>query len=267
MADDTTETLRRFVSHRQGPHFHHLVHPPCAVLPQASTRHRLGLPTVQPTRATSAKRRIQLLASVAGVSYLAAIAGTVMSASLVTSHPAILLALSSRNRHLLLTKGAGIGVVAFVLIPLVRLAPVAFTYFLLARDYGEQGKSWMEREGGGLPGTVGWAEKVFDRIGPASLLLFAGSQLAWLLAGLRKVSTRTFLTFELLGILARIAFFWVLGERYKSQIETLLGWIGQSTRPLTILLIVTVIYQMRRSSQRVAATQAARNPPTTSEKP
>jgi hypothetical protein len=263
VADDTYETVRRFVSHRQGLREEDLDSGGLASLER--DRHHVESLSMQPTLDPSAKRRLQLLATFAGVSFIAANIGTIMSAKLVTSHPAILLALSSRNRHLLLTKGAGIGIIAFALIPLLRLAPVAFTYFLLARDYGEQGKSWMEREAGGLPGTVGWAERVFDRVGPASLVLFAGSQLAWLLAGLRKVSTRTFLTFELIGIMVRIAFFWVLGERYESQIKTLLGWIARWTGPLTILLIGTVIYQTRRSSQRMAATQSLKPPTTTEE--
>ena len=171
-----------------------------------------------------------VLGTVAGVSFLVANVGTILSAKLVKSHPAVLLALSSRNRHLLLTKGAGIGFVAFALIPLVRTVPVALSYFLMAHGYGEQGRAWMEREAGGVPGTVGWAERVFDRLGPATLLLFAGSQLAWLIAGLRKIPTRTFLAFEVAGIAARVAFFWILGERFKKQITSLLGVIGRKQR-------------------------------------
>jgi hypothetical protein len=202
-------------------------------------------------------RRLNLLGTVIGVSWAAATAGSVLSAKLVKSHPAILLALSSRNRHLLLTKGTGIGLATFAIIPLLRLVPTAFAYFLLARDYGDQGKAWMQREAGGLPGTVGWAERVFDKIGPSTLLLFAGSQLAWLVAGLRRVPTRIFLGFEVAGIIGRIAFFWVLGERFKPQIERLLAVIGRLTWPLTVLLIVTIGYQTWRSMQRMAAQQAS----------
>jgi hypothetical protein len=176
-----------------------------------------------------------------GLSFIVANIGTILSAKLVKSHPAVLLALSSRNRHLLLVKGAGIGIVPFALIPLVRLGGVALAYFLLARDYGDKGKAWMEREAGGLPGTVGWAERLFDKVGPSALILFAGSQLAWLMAGLRRISLKTFV---------------ILGERFKPQIENFLKVIGKFTWPLTVLLIATVIYQTSKSMKRMEAQQA-----------
>ena len=203
-------------------------------------------------------RRLTWLGAAVGVSFVVANIGTVLSAKLVKSHPAILLALSSRNRHLLLVKGAGIGIVPFVLIPLVRLGGVALAYFLLARDYGDKGKAWLEREAGGLPGTVGWAERLFDKVGPSTLILFAGSQLAWLMAGLRRISLKTFVTFEVIGILARVTFFWFLGERFKPQIESFLKVIGKFTLPLTLLLIGTVVYQTQRSMKRISAQDAAK---------
>jgi hypothetical protein len=206
-------------------------------------------------------RRLTLLGTAVGLSFIVANIGTILSAKLVTSHPAVLLALSSRNRHLLLVKGTHIGIVPFALIPLVRLGGVALAYFLLARDYGEKGKAWMEREAGGLPGTVGWAERLFDKIGPTALILFAGSQLAWLMAGLRRISLRTFVSFEVIGILARVVFFWFLGERFKPQIESFLKVIGKFTLPLTVLLIVTVIYQTSKSMKRTEAQQQAENTP------
>ena len=203
-----------------------------------------------------ADRRLKLLGSAVGISFIVANVGTILSARLVKSHPAVLLALSSRNRHLLLVKGTSIGIVPFVLIPLVRLGGVALAYFLLARDYGDKGKAWMEREAGGLPGTVGWAERLFDKVGPTALILFAGSQLAWLMAGLRRISVKTFVIFEAVGILARVVFFWFLGERFKPQIESFLKVIGKFTWPLTGLLIATVIYQTSKSMKRMEEQQA-----------
>jgi hypothetical protein len=211
----------------------------------------------------SPSRRLTILGTIIGISFIAANIGTILSAKLVKSHPAVLLALSSRNRHLLLTKGTGIGLAAFAIIPLVRLVPIAVSYFLLSRDFGDQGKAWMEREAGGLPGTVGWAERLFDRIGPASLLLFAGSQLAWLIAGLRRLPMRVFLAFETVGVLIRVAFFWLLGERFKSQITDFLAVIGRFTVPLTVLLLATVGYQTWRSMQRMEAKRLATEGPET----
>jgi membrane protein DedA with SNARE-associated domain len=98
---------------------------------------------------------------------------------------------------------------------------------------------------------------VFDRLGPASLLFFAGSQLAWLLAGLRRVRFRVFLAWEVAGIAARVAFFWFLGERFKPQIEKVLGVVQRLQWPLTVLLLFTIIWQTRKTMARLAEQQAA----------
>ena len=57
--------------------------------------------------------------------------GTILSANLVKDHPAALLALSARNRHLLLTVAAGIGVVPYAVISFLRLLTPAIAFYLL----------------------------------------------------------------------------------------------------------------------------------------
>jgi membrane protein DedA with SNARE-associated domain len=230
---------------------------------QKETRTRVALPTYAgpvnepaPTSDVSgADRRLTVLASLAALSFLVATVGTFLSARLVKSHPAVLLALSARNRHLLLVKGTEISALAFVVVPLLRIMPVSIVYFLLGRDYGDRGKSYLQREAGGVPGTINWAERIFDRIGPASLMIFAGSQLAWLLAGLRQVRFRVMVAWELAGMLARIAFFWLLGEKFKPQIEKVLNVIQRFQGPLTAVLLLVVINQTRKTMKRMEAQQ------------
>jgi membrane protein DedA with SNARE-associated domain len=209
------------------------------------------------TERAPADKRLRLLVTIAGISYVVATFGTVLIAGLAKNHPEILLALSSRNRNLLLVKGAGISAVAFVLIPYARLLPVAIVYFLLGRDYGDRGKAYLAREAGGVPGTINWAERLFDKVGPAVLLIFAGSQLAWLLTGLRRVRFRTMLLWEIAGIAVRLAFFWLLGERFKPQIEDVLKVIQRFQVPLTVLLLLTIVYQTSKTMKRMEARQAA----------
>jgi membrane protein DedA with SNARE-associated domain len=204
-----------------------------------------------PSDASGPDRRLAVLASLAALSFLVATVGTFLSARLVKSHPAVLLALSARNRHLLLVKGTEISALAFIVVPLLRIMPVSIVYYLLGRDYGDRGKSYLQREAGGVPGTINWAERIFDRIGPASLMFFAGSQLAWLLAGLRQVRFRVMVAWELAGMLARIAFFWFLGERFKPQIEKALNFIQRFQGPLTVLLLFVVISQTRKTMKRM----------------
>jgi membrane protein DedA with SNARE-associated domain len=202
---------------------------------------------------------LALLSTLVGVSFVVANVGTFMSARLVKNHPAWLLALSSRNRHLLLVKGTDISGIAFVLIPVIRLLPVAIAYYLLAYHYGDRGKAWMEREAGGVPTGLNWMERLFDRVGPAVLLFFAASQLAWLLAGLRRVTLKQFVAFETAGVALRLAFFWALGERFKPQLEDALEVIGKLQRPLTILLLFMVVYQTSKTMKRLDTQTKAAN--------
>lgn len=206
-----------------------------------------------PATAKPRDRRLRRLATVAGVSFALAMAGTALSARFVSTQPELLLALSSRNRHLLLVKGTDISAVAFGLIPLFRILPVAAAYFLLARDYGEQGKAWYEKEAGDVPKALLFAERIFDRVGPASLLFFAGSQVAWILAGLRRLTLKSFMGWMFAGMVLRLTFFWFLGERFRPQIEDILGVIQRLQRPLTVLLIISVVFQTNRTMRRAEA--------------
>jgi hypothetical protein len=57
-------------------------------------------------------------------------------------------------------------------------------------------------------------------------------------------------------MLARIAFFWFLGERFKPQIEKVLNVIQRFQGPLTVVLLIVVINQTRKTMKRMEAQQS-----------
>ena len=71
--------------------------------------------------------RLAILLGIIAALIVASNVGTILSASLVRDHPVALLALSARNRHLLLTVAAGIGAVPYVLVSFARIVAPAAT--------------------------------------------------------------------------------------------------------------------------------------------
>ena len=196
--------------------------------------------------------RLAVLLGIIGALIVASNVGTILSASLVRDHPVALLALSARNRHLLLTVAAGIGAVPYVLVSFARIVAPAVPFYLLGRWYGDRGLRWLERQAGGTPATVRWVERAFDRAAVPLLFLMPGSNLVCLLAGARQMTVRTFGLTLTAGILVRLAFFWFVGKAFQDPLETLLDWITKYQWWIAgAFLILTMAQSFRRASAAV----------------
>jgi membrane protein DedA with SNARE-associated domain len=196
--------------------------------------------------------RLAILLGIIAALIVASNVGTILSASLVRDHPVALLALSARNRHLLLTVAAGIGAVPYVLVSFARLVAPAVPFYLLGRWYGERGLRWLERQAGGTPATIRWVEKGFDRAAVPLLFLMPGSNLVCLLAGSRAMAARTFAITLVTGILARLAFFWFVGKAFQDPLEAVLDWLTKYQWWIAgAFLLITMAQSFRRASVAV----------------
>jgi uncharacterized membrane protein YdjX (TVP38/TMEM64 family) len=208
-----------------------------------------------PPAPTGRRGRLAALLSFVGVLLVASNVGTILSATLVNDHPAVLLALSSRNRHLLLTVAAGIAPGAYALIGFARICAPAAAFYLLGRWYGDRGLRWLERQSGGLPPTVRWVERGFDRFALPLVVFMPGSNLVCLLAGARRMSTRTYAVAVAVGVAGRLAFFWFLGKAFQDPLTTLLDWIGRYQWWLAGGFFVLTVAQSARRSAAMAKEQ------------
>jgi membrane protein DedA with SNARE-associated domain len=198
------------------------------------------------------RARLAILLGVIGALIVASNVGTILSATLVRDHPVALLALSARNRHLLLTVAAGIGALPYVLVGFARLVAPAVAFYLLGRWYGDRGLRWLERQAGGTPASIRWVEKGFDRAAIPILFLMPGSNLVCLLAGARLMTARTFAWVLVTGILARLAFFWFMGKAFQDPLETVLDWLTKYQWWVAGgFLILTMAQSFRRASAAV----------------
>jgi hypothetical protein len=152
-----------------------------------------------------ARARLAVLLAVIGALLVASNVGTIFSASLIKDHPLALLALSARNRHLLLAVATGIGAVPYAVVSFARLLAPAIPFFLLGRWYGDRGLRWLERQAGGTPASIRWVERGFDRAALPLVFLMPGSNLVCLLAGGRQIASRTFALVLAAGIAVRPA--------------------------------------------------------------
>jgi membrane protein DedA with SNARE-associated domain len=208
------------------------------------------------------RARLAVLLGVIGALIVASNLGTILSASLVRDHPVALLALSARNRHLLLTVAAGIGAVPYVMVSFARLVAPAVPFYLLGRWYGDRGLRWLERQAGGTPATIRWVEKGFDRAAVPLLFLMPGSNLVCLLAGSRRMAARTFAVVLATGILVRLAFFWFVGKAFQDPLETVLDWLTKYQWWIAgAFLLLTIAQSFRRASVAVKQLPSRTEPP------
>jgi membrane protein DedA with SNARE-associated domain len=196
--------------------------------------------------------KLAILVGIIACLLVASNVGTILSASLVKDHPAALLALSARNRHLLLTVAAGIGVVPYALISFARLLTPAVAFYLLGCWYGDRGLRWLERQAGGTPASIRWVERWFAKAAVPLVFFMPGSNLVCLLAGARQMAWRTYALVLATGILARLAFFWVMGKAFQDPLEVVLDWLTRYQWWIAGgFLAITMAQSFRRASTAV----------------
>src|SRR3954468_16513822 len=195
------------------------------------------------------RARLALLLSLIAALVVLANVGTILSANLAKDHPVTLLALSARNRYLLLAVAAGIGAVPYTVVSFLRLLIPAIAFFLLGTWYGDRGLRWLERQAGGTPKSIRWVERWFDRASLPIVFLMVGSNLVCLLAGARRVPARTYAIVLAAGILTRLAFFWFLGKALQDPLEVVIDWLNRYQWWIAgAFLAITVAHSLRRAS-------------------
>ena len=170
--------------------------------------------------------RLRLLVGMFAVLVAMTQVGSIIAPSLVKRSPELLIALSSRIRHLLFAVPAGINPIAYSVIGMARLTAAAVLCYLLGRDYGERGMAWLERQlGGETPATFRWLQLGVERAAPLLVFLMPGSNIVCVLVGLRRIPSRRFAAALVTGIAFRLAWVWVAAKRFERQLTSALDWI------------------------------------------
>jgi hypothetical protein len=184
------------------------------------------------------------------------VAGYIANASwatLVNSHPAVLIALSPINRYLLLTTNE-LSAPTYFGVGFVRhLLPDPF-FWLLGFWYGDRALKWavdtypMLRSIAGQDGRALEQPETRKILYPLAFL--APNTWVSLLCGAARLPFVTFAVLNATGTIARLALFRWLGVVFDRQIKTVVEFISDYQLPATIISIVVVVvgvaFQFRR---------------------
>lgn len=192
-------------------------------------------------------RRVALLTVPLIVVFGTAAVGNAFAPALLDSHPALLLALNSTTRHLVLTS-TSVDVVTWTLIGLGRrLLEDPFLYFL-GRWQGDEALAWVDRKVGGGR----WFDLVrrrFRLVGYPLVALFPGGVVC-LLAGASGMGPVAFIVLNIAGTLATLALLRAIGAEAAGPIDEVVAFAGRNAVPLTIataVLTAVWVWRQRRT--------------------
>jgi len=173
---------------------------------------------------SSGKRRLVLTLS--ALLFAVGTFGSNIGPAWVDERPAVVLALSARNRNLL-GSVPYIDVLPYTLLGFSRLMLAGVTLFFLGRWYGTKAISWAEGQVGELPSIYGWFQKAVDKAGWLMLLLMPASNLVCMMAGHRRMRTRVFVPFIAAGIAIKLVVLWVGGKAFEEEIISVIEFINK----------------------------------------
>lgn len=183
---------------------------------------------------------------------VAANIGTISSPSLQKSHPALLLALSSRNRHLLMAIGNDISPVTYAIVGTLRIALAAFVCYGLGRAFGPRALRWLRLATGTPKASLDKMEQSFELASWFLVPFFVGSNIICLLAGQRPLPVKRFAALLAVGIAGRLALFWVLADSLRGPLDAFVKFTSRFQWPLMAILLVWVVgstvFRFRRGS-------------------
>jgi membrane protein DedA with SNARE-associated domain len=155
---------------------------------------------------------------------VAANVGSVMLTRLVAEHPGLLLALSSRNRHLVLTVATDLHPAAWATIGASRLLLSAVVCHFLGRAYGDRALRWFWRYLGMSGDQVDRFERSVGKAEWVLVPLFVASNIVWVLTGAARTSWRRLAPLAALGIALRLALVWWLASQFESQLTAVIDF-------------------------------------------
>jgi membrane protein DedA with SNARE-associated domain len=181
--------------------------------------------------------------------------GGTMAPTLVDTHPAVLLALNSGNRHLILTTNY-LDAWTYYGIGMARLFVSDPLFFLLGHWYGDAAVTWMERRTQTWGDMLRTLERFFGKAAYPLVFLMPNNPIC-LFAGAAGMPLRAFLALNVTGTVARLYVFRRFGERFQDPIDDFVGWIGDHRLPLLIasvaLGLLSVALEAKRGETEVTS--------------
>ncbi len=152
------------------------------------------------------------------------IAGAIWGRLLVSS-PEALLALSSRNRYLVLALGADVSTFVYWVVGALRIGLAFVVCHLIGRAYADEALGWFIKYLGVTPDALDQFNRGFAKAEWVIIPIFAGSNLVAALSGVHRTPWRRMMGLLTAGILARLALIWWLAQVFEEELADFVGWL------------------------------------------
>ncbi|HYI60728.1 MAG TPA: hypothetical protein VEW93_02870 [Acidimicrobiales bacterium] len=174
--------------------------------------------------------------------FVFALVGDTFLSVLFDKHPALFIALNSRNRNLALAKPY-LDWWSFFGIATVRLLASDPLFFLLGRWYGDAGVRWIEKRSPTYGPLARGAERWF---GKASypLVVLAPNNYICLFAGAGGMAVPVFFALNLLGTVGRLVVLWFVTDSLAEPLDWLRDLISDYRLPVFVLSVALVVLSL-----------------------
>ncbi len=167
-----------------------------------------------------------------------ALVGDSFLSYLLDRHPAVFIALNSRNRNLVLAKEY-LDWWSFFAIGTVRLLISDPLFFLLGHWYGDAGIRWLERRSATYGPMARTAERWFSKAS-YPLIVLAPNNYICLFAGASGMSIPVFFALNLAGTIGRLAVLWAFGDIFSTPLDWVRELITENRLPFLFVSFALV---------------------------
>ena len=149
----------------------------------------------------------------------------VVWASWADDNPAGLIALSSRQRYLVLAVAGGISPLAYAVIGAARIATAFVVCHLVGRAYRHQALTWFTRYLGLTDEALDAYNRGFASAEIGLIPFFAGSNIVAVLTGIHRTPPVRLAVLLGVGIAGRLALMWYLAHAFEDELLDVLGFL------------------------------------------
>ena len=163
-------------------------------------------------------------------------------AALESEHPLKLLALSSRNRYLVLTVPAlSSSPLQWAIVGALRLMAAAIVCHMIGRCYGDRALRWFWRFLGMPQEQVAKFEQQVAKAEWIVVPFFVGSNIVWALTGAAKTTWRRLAPMFVVGTVGRLLLLRWLAHAFRSQLVSVINWTNKYQLYILIGSVVLVV--------------------------
>lgn len=181
-----------------------------------------------------------IVIAISVASLVAGWVGDALAPDLVNRNPLLLIAMSPRNRNLILTTNS-IETVPYYLVGTLRLVLSDPANYLIGFWFGDRMLAWIKRRSKTYGPMVDSGADGFKRYAPVVIFAFPNNIIC-MLSGATGVRFRLFALLNVTGTVVQLYLVRRAGDAFQSPIQRVLDWIGQYRIPLLVVSVLAVAW-------------------------